>query len=121
MSWSNVKLIYFRELRDQLRDRRTLFTIAVLPLLLYPLMGMGLLQVQQFRKEHASKVRVIGAELLPAEPRLIEGKQFTGGPSAKDLQLIELELVGAAVRSPEAVRAEAEHDLRAGTYDAAVY
>ena len=48
MSWTNVKLIYLRELRDQLRDRRTLFTIVVLPLLLYPLMGMSVFQVQQF-------------------------------------------------------------------------
>ena len=42
MSWTNVKLIYCRELRDQLRDRRTLFMIAVLPLVLYPLLGITL-------------------------------------------------------------------------------
>ncbi len=42
MNWSNVKLIFLREVRDQLRDRRTLFTIAVLPLLLYPLLGHDL-------------------------------------------------------------------------------
>ena len=35
-----VWLIYVREMRDQLRDRRTLFTIAVLPIMLYPLVGM---------------------------------------------------------------------------------
>ena len=39
MKWSNVKLVLHREVRDQLRDRRTLFTIAVLPVLLYPLLG----------------------------------------------------------------------------------
>ena len=61
MSWTNVKLIFFRELRDQLRDRRTLFTILVLPLLLYPLLAMGVFQVQQFLKGHSSKVLVIGA------------------------------------------------------------
>ena len=32
------------ELRDQLRDRRTLFMIAVLPLLLYPVLGFAVLQ-----------------------------------------------------------------------------
>jgi len=36
MQWSNVKLIFSREMRDQMRDRRTLFTVAVLPLILYP-------------------------------------------------------------------------------------
>ena len=30
MRWSNVKWIFLREVRDQLRDRRTMFTIAVL-------------------------------------------------------------------------------------------
>ena len=70
MSWTNVKLIYFRELRDQLRDRRTLFTIFILPLMLYPLLGMSVFQVQQFLKEHDSKVRIIGAASLPDEPRL---------------------------------------------------
>src|SRR6185295_12675410 len=116
MNWTNVKLIYLRELRDQMRDRRTLFTIAVLPLLLYPLMGMGLLQVQQFRKEHASRVRIVGAEHLPADPRLIEGEagheQFAAGLGMKDTRLLELEVVPADGLSAVAARAEAERDLR---------
>ena len=70
MSWTNVKLIYCRELRDQMRDRRTLFTIVVLPLLLYPILAMLVFQVQQFRKEYPSKILVVGAEALPAEPPL---------------------------------------------------
>ena len=45
MNWHHVHLIYLREMRDQLRDRRTLFTITVLPLLLYPLLGMLMMQV----------------------------------------------------------------------------
>ena len=36
----NLFLVFFREIRDQLRDRRTLFTIVVLPMLLYPMMGI---------------------------------------------------------------------------------
>ena len=48
MKWRNVKLIFHRELRDQLRDRRTLFTIAVLPLLMYPLLGMAFLQMANY-------------------------------------------------------------------------
>ena len=71
MRWSNVKLIFTRELRDQLRDRRTLFTVLVLPLLLYPLMGMALLQVSQFMREHPTKIWVVGLENLPDEPSLL--------------------------------------------------
>ena len=39
LNWRNVTLIFHREVRDQLRDRRTLFMIAVLPLLLVPRPG----------------------------------------------------------------------------------
>lgn len=91
MKWSTVKLIFRRELRDQLRDRRTLFTVAVLPLLLYPLMGMALLQVAQFMREHPTNLWVIGAENLPENPALIvEGQidaRWTGRTSPDLLKL----------------------------------
>lgn len=76
MSWTNVRLIWFRELRDQLRDRRTLFTIVVLPLLLYPLLGMTFLQVAQFMQEHPSRVLVMGRETLSSEPPLFVEDHF---------------------------------------------
>src|SRR5262245_16153732 len=57
MRWSIVRLIWFRELRDQLRDRRTLFMIAVLPLLLYPALGFAALQ---FVVGFADRTSVIG-------------------------------------------------------------
>jgi sodium transport system permease protein len=44
MRWSIIRLIWVRELRDQLRDRRTLFMIAVLPMLLYPVLGFAVLK-----------------------------------------------------------------------------
>ena len=62
MTWTNVKLVLHREVRDQLRDRRTLFMIAVLPLLLYPLLGMSMFQVLQF-------VRVLPLARNPARLR----------------------------------------------------
>ena len=75
MNWSNVKLIFQRELRDQLRDRRTLFTVCILPLVLYPLLGMSLIQVTQFMREHPTKIWVVGADNLPDAPALItDGK-----------------------------------------------
>ena len=58
MNWSNVMLILTRELRDQARDRRTIFMIAVLPILLYPLLGMSMFQVAQFMEERSSRVLV---------------------------------------------------------------
>src|SRR5829696_6773079 len=79
MSWRNIRLIYAREIRDQLRDRRTLFMIAVLPLLLYPLLGMSVFQLSQFLRKSEPKVVVVGADELKAGqelPPLIEGDHF---------------------------------------------
>ena len=72
MKWDNVKLIFNREMRDQLRDRRTLFTVAIMPMILYPLMGMAMLQVAQFMREYPTKVWVVGMDNLPVTPSLIE-------------------------------------------------
>src|SRR3954447_1299723 len=44
MRWPIIRLIWVRERRDPLRDRRTLFMIAGLPLLLYPVLGFAVLQ-----------------------------------------------------------------------------
>ena len=60
MNCTNVKLILAREVRDQLRDRRTLFMIFVLPILLYPLLGMSFFQVVQFMREQPTRVLVVG-------------------------------------------------------------
>jgi len=70
MNWDNVKLILKRELRDQARDRRTLFSVIGLPVLLYPLMGLMVLQVMQFRTTHPTRLRVIGLNELPGTPDL---------------------------------------------------
>ncbi len=78
MNWSNVKLIFQREVRDQLRDRRTLFMIAVLPVVLYPLLGMSLFQMLQFVREQPTKVLVVGAKQLPESPALFEEGQVSG-------------------------------------------
>ena len=64
MRWSIIRLICTRELRDQLRDRRTIFMIAVLPILLYPVLGAALLQFAGF-SEKPSVIGIVGREHLP--------------------------------------------------------
>lgn len=65
MRWPIVSLIARRELRDQLRDRRTMFLILGLPVLMYPLfVGVGLLFVYAL-KDKQLLVGVVGAESLP--------------------------------------------------------
>jgi len=78
MSWKNIKLIFLREVRDQLRDRRTLFMIAILPLLLYPALGIGMMQMMALFSEQPRTVVILGTKDLPKQPKLLspEGGQF---------------------------------------------
>jgi sodium transport system permease protein len=75
MNWRHIQLIFHREMRDQLRDRRTLFTIAILPLLLYPLIGLLMMQIAQFNREYTVRIRVIGAENWPADLPLLDAER----------------------------------------------
>jgi sodium transport system permease protein len=75
MNWRNVGLIFRREVIDQLRDRRTLFMIAVLPLLLYPALGVGMVQLTVLFSEQPRTVVIVGAKDLPPPP-LVDGDRF---------------------------------------------
>ncbi|HJN10468.1 MAG TPA: ABC transporter permease subunit/CPBP intramembrane protease [Pirellulaceae bacterium] len=119
MKSSNVKWVFLREVRDQLRDRRTLFTIVVLPLLLYPLLGMSFLQIAQFQRENISPVLVIGADSLPDTPPLfVDGKfaeSFCTGAEAKQLN-IEFDSA-VATSDLQAMRKAAEDAVHSGKFD----
>ena len=71
MRWSNVLVIFRREVRDQLRDRRTLFMIFVLPILLYPILGIGVLQFSASFQQKPRTVVVVGEDYLPDAPPLL--------------------------------------------------
>src|SRR3954469_9388430 len=124
MSWRNIRLIYAREIRDQLRDRRTLFMIAVLPLLLYPLLGMSVFQLSQFLRKSEPKVVVVGAEELKSNgeiPALIDGDHFAadlfGDENGADLLHLEfaknLATEVKATKTPKLVAIDKTHDVGA--------
>jgi sodium transport system permease protein len=71
MNWTTIRLVFHRELRDQLRDRRTLFMVFVLPVVLYPLLGFGFLQIAMRFREQPRLLAIEGAEHLPASPSLL--------------------------------------------------
>ncbi|MCE9563032.1 MAG: ABC transporter permease subunit [Planctomycetes bacterium] len=65
LRWSVVRLIATREVRDQFRDKRTLFLILGLPVVMYPLfLGVSLLFLAAI-KEKVFTVGVVGAQYLP--------------------------------------------------------
>ncbi len=76
MSLRNVGIVYRKELTDSLRDRRTLISMIVVPLLLFPVMTLGFsyvaLKLVRRAQQEVSKVMVLGGEdspLLLAELR----------------------------------------------------
>ena len=84
MSWKNVRLIFLREVRDQLRDRRTLFMITILPVLLYPMLGLGVVEIMLTFSEQPRNVVILNADQLPESPAFLNDEGiiadwFSGG------------------------------------------
>lgn len=72
MSWKNIRLVFLREVRDQLRDRRTLFMITILPVLLYPMLGLGIVEMMLTFSEQPRVVVVLNSDELPTSPALLD-------------------------------------------------
>jgi|YNPBryunderm2012_1023409.scaffolds.fasta_scaffold00085_4 sodium transport system permease protein len=129
MNWRHVWLVFCREVRDQFRDRRTLFMMVVLPLLLYPLLGMSLFQIRQFVQEKAIRVLVVGIEHLEGvEPPLVESGQFAPGlfedpERARLVELVDARQVAGfdGGLSWTQKREQAKLAVQAGLYEAALY
>jgi sodium transport system permease protein len=85
MRWSNLFIIFRRELRDQLRDRRTLFMIFVLPILLYPILGIGVTRFAMALEQKPRVVIVVGPEYLPATPALLNSSNDGFNPALFDI------------------------------------
>lgn len=57
MNRRNILAIFRKEVRDTIRDRRTLFVMTILPMLLYPVMIVGFLHVSAMLKQSLDKER----------------------------------------------------------------
>src|SRR5215469_12765556 len=69
MGLRNIGLVYRKELTEALRDRRTLITTFLVPLLIIPVVGSGFVSVMSAvlgsAKREKSKVMIIGGEDSP--------------------------------------------------------
>lgn len=76
MSLGNIGIVYRKELREALRDRRTLVSSLLVPLLLFPLLTAGLgaaiSALVGKAKEEIPKIMIIGGE---DSPKLLEDLQ----------------------------------------------
>ncbi len=93
MRWDIIWTIYRKELLESLRDRRTLFTMMVLPVLIYPVLILGmskLTDVQEAASEaRPSRVSVWGA----APPALLERLK-----AGRDVELVNREPMPESLR-----------------------
>ncbi len=71
MRWSIIRTIWLREMRDQLRDRRTLIVILGLPLVLYPILGIAVLQFALGFRSQRSVIGIVSgaADIKEFPPR----------------------------------------------------
>lgn len=81
MNFKKVKIIYFKEMLETLRDRRTLISTILIPIILFPVLmfGMSAVVVTMMRKTEAeaTRIAVIGEEHARSFLSiLLEGEDF---------------------------------------------
>ncbi|HKK82847.1 MAG TPA: ABC transporter permease [Atribacterota bacterium] len=69
MNWNNIRLIYIKEISGAIRDRRTLISMIIIPLIFYPLLFLGIgyftMMGQEKSESLPSVVTVRGEEYAP--------------------------------------------------------
>jgi sodium transport system permease protein len=84
MNWKAIRIVFGKELRDSLRDRRTIISMIVVPVLAIPLLmfGVGTLMFKTVTKarQEIPRVMIIGGENSP--------KVLSALRAAKSLQII---------------------------------
>lgn len=85
MNLRKVKIIYHKEMLDTLRDRRTLYSMILIPIILFPILmfGMSAVMVMMVKKTEAeiTKIVIIGKEFAPDFVSLID--------TAKAFEIVE--------------------------------
>ena len=106
MNWNNIVTVYLKELKDSLRDRRTLISMIVVPTLIMPIIifGVGTIMSKIVKQAQAETVSVMvlgGADSPGVAASLTADKKFRVVPESADYkQLISDKKVRAAVEIP---------------------
>jgi sodium transport system permease protein len=89
MSWSNIVTVYLKELKDSLRDRRTLLSMIIIPTLVMPVLIFGMAKVASVvvskARQDIPRVSIRGGEDSPAViDALNASKKFDVVPVGED-------------------------------------
>ncbi len=116
MNWSAIVTVYLKELKDSLRDRRTLLSMIIIPTLVMPVLMFGVGQIARKvitkAKEEIPQVMVLGGADSPGVvAQLREWKKLEVVPTRDDWKAqISDKKVRAVVELPDGF----EGGLRAG-------
>ncbi len=110
MRFWQIRAVYFKEIKDILRDRRTLISMILIPIILFPVLlgGINALMSNQIKniEEEAKSIAVLGGENSPGFlQKLREEKRFQVIEMRIDLadaqELLRDQAVFAIVQIPE--------------------
>jgi sodium transport system permease protein len=111
MNWHTIVTIYLKELKDSLRDRRTIISMIVVPTLVMPLLMFGagyvMTKVVKQAKDEATSLVVLGGVDSPAVVAALKAeKKFRIVPADGDYrQMVSDKRVRLAVEIPEGFEA----------------
>jgi sodium transport system permease protein len=106
MSLRNIGIVYRKELRDSLRDRRTLISMVVVPIVIMPLLTIGVGAVSSELVGNAmkepAKIMILGGADSPKITSALESsKELTVVPASADYSdLISDKKIRAAIELP---------------------
>jgi sodium transport system permease protein len=119
MSRSNILTVYRKELTDSLRDRRTLISMVVVPIVIFPLISIGMFtfisKVVGKAKEEVPKVMILSAGDSPhavESLKAIKGIEFVPGEPDYAQQISDKK-VRAAVDVPAGFDAAVDRNEQA--------
>ena len=117
MNWKSIFVVYRKELRDSLRDRRTLMSMIIIPTLVMPALvfGVGAIMSKVIKKAKDETISIVllgGADSPGITAGLQADKRFKILPASTDFkQAISDKKVRLALEIPEGFEAS----LKAGS------
>lgn len=107
MNFAKVAVIYAKELKDSLRDRRTLMSVILVPMLVMPALTFGLgrlaVKVVTSAREDKPAIAVVGGQDSPAlmaALRRASAFQIVDSTADYQQQIVEKKLRAAAIVPP---------------------
>ena len=116
MNFTHIVLVFRKELLDQLRDRRTLISMVIVPILLFPVLtlGFGALagRMLERARQEGSTVMLLGAEHAPAlAERIRAAEGIVVVPAAADyVDQINNKKLRAAIEFPPGFQEKLQQD-----------